>query len=140
MGNEQKRIDSITSSLNLLKRESSEVFKLSDLSVKFKENRIPYYRYLPYFLEKFGCIVSAGKSSHDGYKWAFKEPIHFTKIEAILSEIRKIGSKKSTVSKAPREDSHLVSLDTAIQNAITLLLKNDYKVSKKVVTYEDITL
>lgn len=156
------KIEDITSGINLLKRESASVFKLTDMVFQLKELGIALYGQIPYSMLSLGYIVQVGITKRSGYSWANAEPLHIGKMQAIIEHARKVQRMASVKSAKKRkgiveqpviketqeveevipvqERKELVPLDKAIYNAVKLLSENGYRISKPILVYEEVTV
>lgn len=114
-------------------------------------------------LAKQGVIVPAGLTFMDGYVWKNSEPIHMNRVIELFEMTRKkvsaqckkyrdgrkteqVGTEesKNPVKKeeesVPEEHKELIPIDKAINKAIKLLLEHGYKITRPVVTYEEVTI
>ena len=157
--------EELSKAVNSVKKEFPGVFKLEDLRKAFKEANVPLYSEYAAMLTKQGLIIPAGLTFMDGYTWKSPEPIHMKRVAELLEMTKKkvaAQSKKySDKKKAIREGTwieepknpveieeefisekhkELIPVDKAINRAIKLLLEHGYKITRPVVTYEEVTI
>lgn len=151
-----KEISELTISINLIKKNSPETFKLTDLVSRLRVLKVRAYGQIPYSLRSIGLIVPVSTSVRDGYMWANSSPIHFSKVEETIDHASKAikawskqaierkkknkSIKKETIEKEQTAEKELIPLDKAIHNAVKLLLANGYKISKPSIIYEEVLL
>lgn len=130
--------EELSVAVNLIKLEYTGVFKVEDIRNACKNKGIPMYSEFATTLVRQGIIVQAGLTFFDGYMWSNSKPIHISKIAELMSDTRKKVAKQA--KNYQQKKKGITPESMAINEAIKLLLDNGYKVSKPVVTYEDIVL
>lgn len=154
--------EELSKAVNSVKKEFPGVFKLEDLRKAFKEANIPLYGEYATMLTKQGIIIPAGLTFMDGYIWKNTEPIHMNRIAELFEMTRKkvstqckkckdrkkakeagIEESKNSVKteeSISEEHKELIPIDKAINKAIKLLLEHGYKITRPVITYEEVTI
>lgn len=153
-----KEISELTISINLIKKNSPETFKLTDLVSRLRVLKVRAYGQIPYSLRSIGLIVPVSTSVRDGYMWASSGPVHFTKVEETIDHASKaikawskqaierkkknksIKKEAEAIEKEQTAKKELIPLDKAIHTAVKLLLANGYKISKPSIIYEEVLL
>ena len=130
--------EELSVAVNLIKLEYTGVFKVEDIRNACKNKGIPMYSEFATTLVRQGIIIQAGLTFFDGYMWSNSKPIHISKIAELMSDTRKKVAKQA--KNYQQKKKGITPESMAINEAIKLLLDNGYKVSKPVVTYEDIVL
>lgn len=130
--------EELSVAVNLIKLEYTGVFKVEDIRNACKNKGIPMYSEFATTLVRQGIIVQAGLTFFDGYMWSNSKPIHISKIAELMSDTRKKVAKQA--KNYQQKKKGITPESMAINEAIKLLLDNGYKVSKPVVTYEDVVL
>ena len=130
--------EELSVAVNLIKLEYTGVFKVEDIRNACKNKGIPMYSEFATTLVRQGIIVQAGLTFFDGYMWSNSKPIHISKIAELMSDTRKKVAKQA--KNYHQKKKGITPESMAINEAIKLLLDNGYKVSKPVVTYEDVVL
>ncbi len=130
--------EELSVAVNLIKLEYTGVFKVEDIRNACKNKGIPMYSEFATTLVRQGIIVQAGLTFFDGYMWSNSKPIHISKVAELMSDTRKKVAKQA--KNYQQKKKGITPESMAINEAIKLLLDNGYKVSKPVVTYEDVVL
>lgn len=136
-------VKELSVAVNSVKSDSPKEFKLKDIRDKFRSLGVPMYCEFTTTLVNQGIIVKIGITIYSGYRWANQEPIHINRI-AELMEItrRKVAAqtKESHLKRKAQEEKTSESIEETINKAIKLLIENGYKISKPVLTYEEVTI
>ena len=130
--------EELSVAVNLIKLEYTGVFKVEDIRNACKNKGIPMYSEFATTLVRQGIIVQAGLTFFDGYMWSNSKPIHISKVAELMSDTRKKVAKQAKHYQQKKKGITPESM--AINEAIKLLLDNGYKVSKPIITYEDVVL
>ena len=130
--------EELSVAVNLIKLEYTGVFKVEDIRNACKNKGIPMYSEFATTLVRQGIIVQAGLTFFDGYMWSNSKPIHISKVAELMSDTRKKVAKQA--KNYQQKKKGITPESMAINEAIKLLLDNGYKVSKPIITYEDVVL